>query len=180
MRDPDKAGSFFVNRMPSACTLTLWPRYDEPRKNQIAMNTSTQSELNKWMCRRFFQELHNNRNLAIIEELVDRNVVSHDPFPGQKPGRDGMRDTITLFHDAFPDMHVEIRDMLAENDRVMTRLRISGTHEGSFMEAMPTHNAVIYEEVIILRIDHGKIVEHWAVADTLSLMQGIGIAAKEY
>jgi predicted ester cyclase len=141
------------------------------------MNSSTQTELNKWMCRRFFQELHNNRNLSIIDELVDRNVVSHDPFPGQEPGREGLKNTIRIFHDAFPDLHVEIRDMLAENDRVMTRLRISGTHEGTFMDATPTHNAVIYDEMIVLRVDHGKIVEHWAVADALPLMQGIGMVA---
>jgi steroid delta-isomerase-like uncharacterized protein len=138
------------------------------------MGTSTQLELNKEICHRFFQELHNNQNLEIIDALVDRNVISHDPFPGQAPGADGLKNTMRMFREAFPDLHVEIRDMLAEDDRVMSRLRVSGTHRGTFFDTPPTGNTVTYDEVVVLRLSNGKIVEHWAVADALSLMQGIG------
>lgn len=138
------------------------------------METSTQIELNKKVCHRFFQELHNNQNLEIIDALVDPNVISHDPFPGQAPGADGLKNTMRMFREAFPDLHIEISDMMAEDDRVMTRLRVSGTHRGVFLEAAPTYNAVTYDEIIVMRLANGKIVEHWAVADALSLMQGIG------
>jgi predicted ester cyclase len=142
------------------------------------MEMSNQIDLNKRVCQRFFQELHNHHNLEIIDELVDRNVISHDPFPGQAPGADGLKDTIRMFQEAFPDLHVEITDMLAENDRVMTRLKVIGTHSGNFLDAAPTYNTVTYDEVIILRLANGKIVEHWAVADALSLMQGVGAVAQ--
>jgi hypothetical protein len=141
------------------------------------METSTQTENNKKICHRFFEELHNNHNLKIIDELVDKAVVSHDPFPGQAPGADGLKETIQMFQNAFPDLHVEIRDMLAEGNRVMTRLSVRGTHAGPFLDATPTHNPVAYDEIIILRLANGKIVEHWAVADALALMQGIGAVA---
>jgi steroid delta-isomerase-like uncharacterized protein len=141
------------------------------------METSKLIEQNKRICRRFFEELHNNHNLDIIEELVERDVISHDPFPGQAKGSEGLKNTMQMFQEAFPDLHVEIRDMLAENDRVMTRLTVSGTHSGTFLEFAPTDNKVQYDEVIVLRLANEKIVEHWAVADALSLMQGIGAVA---
>jgi predicted ester cyclase len=133
---------------------------------------------NKEICERFFLELHNKNNYNIIDELVDPYVISHDPFPGQAPGAIGLKDTMRMFREAFPDLHVIIKDMLGEGDRVMTRLTVTGTHDGKFMGASPTHNEITYDEVIVLRIANGKIVEHWAVADALSLMQGIGAMAE--
>lgn len=132
------------------------------------------TSLNKRLCRTFFDELHNKQNLEIIDRLVDPNVVSHDPFPNQAEGSKGFRDTMQLFRSAFPDMSAKINDMIAENDKVMTKLTVYGTHLGEFMGIGPTKNKIEYEEVIILRIADGKIVEHWAVADALSLMQQVG------
>jgi steroid delta-isomerase-like uncharacterized protein len=141
------------------------------------MAASKQTEQNKEICRRFFEELHNQHNVSIIDELVAHDVVSHDPFPGQLPGSEGLKNTMHMFWTGLPDLHVEIKDMLAEDDRVMTRLAVKGTHTGTFLESVPTNNSVMYDEVIILRITNGKIVEHWAVADALSLMQGVGAVA---
>jgi predicted ester cyclase len=145
--------------------------------DSFIMAASKQTEQNKEICRRFFEELHNQHNVTIIDELVAPDVVSHDPFPGQLPGSEGLKNTMQMFWTGLPDLHVEIKDMLAENDRVMTRLNVKGTHTGTFLESAPTNNAVMYDEVIILRIANGKIVEHWAVADALSLMQGVGAVA---
>jgi predicted ester cyclase len=141
------------------------------------METLKQIELNKKICRYFFYELHNRRNLKVIDDLVDDNVISHDPFPGQMPGAYGLKNTMQMFREAFPDLYIEIKDMLAENDRVMTRLCVSGTHSGTFMDIAPTHNTISYDEIIVLRLTNGKIVEHWAIADALTLMLGIGAVA---
>ena len=56
------------------------------------------THLHKWdapkeICFQFLDELHNKANLDVIDEYVDLNVVSHDPFPGQKPGSEGVKDT---------------------------------------------------------------------------------------
>src|SRR5918995_6659026 len=90
-------------------------------------------DLNKRICSDFFEELHNKKNLSIIDKYVSPNVVSHDPFPGQQAGAQGLKDTMTLFRSAFPDLHVIINDMIAEGDKVMTKLTAEGTHKGEFM-----------------------------------------------
>jgi predicted ester cyclase len=130
--------------------------------------------VNKTICKRFFDELHNKGNFNVIDELVDINVVSHDPFPGQAKGSKGLRDTMLIFRKAFPDMGVKLNDMIAENDKVMSKFTVTGTHKGEFMNIKPGGKKITYEEVVILRLEKGKIVEHWAVADALSLMQQIG------
>jgi steroid delta-isomerase-like uncharacterized protein len=129
---------------------------------------------NKTICNRFFEELHNRGNFDIVDEVVDPNVVSHDPFPGQAQGSTGLRDTMKIFRSAFPDLKVTLNDMIAEKDKVMTKFTVTGTHKGIFMDTPPTNNKISYEEIVILRLKEGKIIEHWAVADALSLMQQLG------
>jgi predicted ester cyclase len=132
------------------------------------------AESNKEICRRFFNEVHNRHNLDVIDELVAADVVSHSPFPGQKPGVAGVKETMATFIGAFPDLSIQFTHLLAEGDKVMGYFTVSGTHRGELLGKPPTGRRVSYEEVIVLRVKSGKIVEHWAVADALSLMQGIG------
>ncbi|QJB36662.1 ester cyclase [Chitinophaga oryzae] len=130
---------------------------------------------NKEICQRFFSELHDKGNFNIIEELVDPNVISHDPFPGQPSGSEGVRSTMTIFRNAFPDLKLIHNDMIAEGDKVMIKFTATGTHKGEFMNIPPTGNKIAYEEVVILRLKDGKIVEHWAVADAMTLLQQLGV-----
>jgi predicted ester cyclase len=132
------------------------------------------AETNKEICRRFFEEVLNKGNFVVIDELVAPQVVSHSPFPGQKPGAIGVKETLMLFRKAFPDLSLTTVHLLAEADKVVGYFTVSGTHRGELMGRAPTGNKVAYEEVIVLRLESGKIVEHWAVADALSLMKGIG------
>jgi steroid delta-isomerase-like uncharacterized protein len=137
-------------------------------------NSPSTTDKNKAICRMFFEEMLNKANFSIIEQLVDPDVISHDPFPGQAKGAKGLRDTMKLFHTAFPDMKIIMNDMIAEDNRVMNKFTVTGTHKGEFMGIPATGKKISYEEVVILRLKDEKIVEHWAVADALSLMQQIG------
>lgn len=111
---------------------------------------------------------------STADALLDERLVSHSPFPGQAPGPQGVKDTFALFHRAFPDLHAKLEDLVAEGDKVAGRFIVTGTHRGEFMGRAATGNPVTYEEVVILRFENGRIIEHWAVADALALMQGIG------
>ncbi|MBS1776218.1 MAG: ester cyclase [Bacteroidetes bacterium] len=130
---------------------------------------------NKEICKRFFDELHDKGNFDIIDELVHPNVISHDPFPGQPEGSEGVRSTMKIFRTAFPDLKLIHNDMIAEDDRVMIKFTATGTHQAEFMYIPATGNKIAYEEVVILRLKDGKITEHWAVADAMALLQQLGV-----
>lgn len=130
---------------------------------------------NKQICKRFFDELHDKGNFDIIDELVHPDVISHDPFPGQPAGSEGVRSTMKIFRTAFPDLKLLHNDMIAEDDRVMIKFTATGTHQAEFMHIPATGNSIAYEEVVILRLKDGKITEHWAVADAMALLQQLGV-----
>jgi predicted ester cyclase len=129
---------------------------------------------NKEICRRFFEDVVGNGNLALVDELVAPDVVSHSPFPGQHPGVAGVKETLGLFHEAFPDLAIEIKHLLADDDKVMGYFKVRGTQRGEIMGIAPTGRRVCYDEVVVLRLVAGRIVEHWAIADALALMQQLG------
>jgi predicted ester cyclase len=128
---------------------------------------------NKALYREFVDEVINRKNYAVVDRLVDPKVVSHDPFPGQPPGPAGVIETFKLFHKAFPDLHAETLEILADGDKVAGLFTVTGTHKGEFMGNKPTGHPIEYDEVIILTFRNGKITEHRAVADTAGLMQAI-------
>jgi len=75
---------------------------------------------------------------------------------------------------AFPDFHAEIHWQLAVGDRVTTYKTYYSTHEGPFLGIAPTHRTVHFESVDVMRVQNGKITDHWGVGNLLSLMQQIG------
>jgi predicted ester cyclase len=75
---------------------------------------------------------------------------------------------------AFPDIHVQIEDQFADDDKVMTRISIQGTHDGQFMHLAPTGNKISLTSNVVTRFRDGLNVEGWAVIDRLALMQQLG------
>jgi predicted ester cyclase len=73
---------------------------------------------------------------------------------------------------AFPDLHVEVLDLIAGDDRVVVRARMTGTHEGSFVGIPASGRTVEHEFADVARFnDHGQLVEIWNYADSLALAQ---------
>ena len=130
-------------------------------------------ERNKATCVRFFTEVHGRGNFAVLDEVVAAGVVSHSPWPGQKPGAVGVKETLAHFRRALPDMNVAIQHLIADGDMVVAYCTVTGTHRGSLMDEPPSGAKVSYEEAIVFRFQDGKIVEHWAVADALALLRQI-------
>lgn len=120
------------------------------------------------------EKLINRKDYSVVDKLVAEDVVSHDPFPGQPSGPEGLVATFKMFHEAFPDLHAETGELIGEGDKVAGRFTVTGTHRGEFMGFKPTGNPIEYAEVIVLRFADGKIVEHRAVADTAGLMSAVG------
>jgi steroid delta-isomerase-like uncharacterized protein len=81
---------------------------------------------------------------------------------------------MTAFTTAFPDAQISVADSFGERDMVATRWTITGTHRGDFQGVPPTGRPVTMAGVDISRFVDGKIAEHWAQFDVISVMQQIG------
>jgi C-1 hydroxylase len=119
----------------------------------------------------------NRRDLAALTHAWSPSMVHH--------GRDGVLDAsstaaeMARFMQAFPDLHMEVQSIIAEDDLVATRLTVQATHTGPYFGIEPTGQRVSCTMMGQLRVVDGAVVEHWAVADALQLMLQVGILPKE-
>ena len=77
--------------------------------------------------------------------------------------------------EAFPDLQVTIEEQIAEGDRVLTRFRTRGTHQGELWGMPPTGKEVEIANMSMCRIEAGKMVEEWPAPDRLGMMQQLGV-----
>ena len=138
------------------------------------MSDATLSEVAKSVVRRNTEEVQGKGNFDVFEELFADDFVDHTPQPNATPDKAGVRKLYTYMRAAFPDFHAEIHWQLADADRVTTYKTYYGTHEGALLGVAPTHRRVQFETVDVMRVQNGKITDHWGVANLLSLMQQIG------
>jgi predicted ester cyclase len=104
-----------------------------------------------------FEEFVNRRNLEIGHVNFAPDFVDHgaDVPPGMPPGPDGAIQYVGAALKRFPDMHVDIEDMIAEDDRVVVRNHWTGTDTGSGRK-------LSFRGIVIWRIAKRQIVERWA------------------
>ena len=79
------------------------------------------SEENKAKTRRFMEEVLNKGNMQVVDELIAPKFVEHDPFPGQAPGVEDLKQAMVALRQAFPDLHVTVDEMLSDGDKVVIR-----------------------------------------------------------
>jgi steroid delta-isomerase-like uncharacterized protein len=128
---------------------------------------------NKAVVRRLFEQGMNQRDPAVFHECVSAEFVNHD-LPGPEPGPQGFYESFRAFEAAFPDLHVHVGDVLADDDRVITRSHWTGTHKADFMGVPASGASVEVDFIDIWRLDSGHVVECWVRMDLLGLMQQIG------
>ena len=143
-------------------------------KERGDMSSITLSEAAKAVVRRNTEEVQGKGNFDVFDELFADDFIDHTPQPGTTPDKAGVRKLYTYIRAAFPDFRPEIHWQLAEGDRVTTYKTYYGTHEGSFLGVAPTHRKIHFETVDVMRVQNGKITDHWGVGNLLSLVQQIG------
>jgi len=113
-------------------------------------------------------------------ELVADDFVEHEATPGSPPTKAGTLEFFRALLTAFPDMHMDVEDLLASGDKAVARVKATATHRGEFMGVPPTGKRVELQLIDIMRFDNaGLVCEHWGVTDMLSLMQQLGVAPAE-
>jgi steroid delta-isomerase-like uncharacterized protein len=137
------------------------------------------SEANKTLFTRFINEVLNNKNVNAVDELMAANYIDHNPAPGVPSGTEGMKQLMSMFFSAFPDLHATIDVLVAEGDLVVGSMTNTGTHTGDFMGIPATGKKISFTETHIVRIADGKAVEHWGNQDDMGMMQQLGVIPAE-
>jgi steroid delta-isomerase-like uncharacterized protein len=135
------------------------------------------AEQNLALVSRFVQEAQSNHNLAAVDQYMAADFVDHSAPAGLPCDREGVKMQFSMFFAALPDLHAVIHDQVADEEKVVTRKTLRGTHLGSWMGIPPTGKVIDIEVIDILRVRDGKITDHWNLVDRLGLMQQMGVLA---
>src|SRR5919112_982053 len=138
------------------------------------MASLSKQEQNKQLVSQFFETL-DRQDTEMMDQLVSNTNYSLH-FSGMPPmDRDGnKKEFLAPFAKAFPDLHRNIVDMVAEGDKVAVSVNVTGTYKGEFQGIPATGKQVSFTAMDILTIKDGKVTEEWATADMMGLMQQIG------
>jgi steroid delta-isomerase-like uncharacterized protein len=124
---------------------------------------------------RFLEEVINQGRLEQADELVAIDFVELDPLPGQRQGREGLKEVIGMMRVAFPDIHWVVDETVASGDKVVTRFTWTGTHRGMFLGVPATGRSVNVKGVVIDRLVESKMKDSRILMDNLTMMQQLGV-----
>ena len=125
---------------------------------------------------RFYREIIEGGNLNLIDELSTNDFVDHEEgLPGQPPGKEGVRFFVNAIRSAFPDIKAKtIEPYLTDGDMEACHVILTGTHRGELAGVAGTGKSVEFGGTDIIRVEGGKVAEHWGTTDNMRLMQQIG------
>lgn len=139
---------------------------------------STELETNKAAIRRFHDATNTGDGELIsqtIDELFEPDALIRTPLPIETTGAQAVKEVFARLHQVFPDVHVTIEDLVAEEDKVVSRNSVSGTHLGEYMGLSPTGKPVTYNEIFIFRFAGGRVAETWGTVDVFSQLKQLGL-----
>jgi steroid delta-isomerase-like uncharacterized protein len=120
------------------------------------------SQKNKILVHRWLDEVFTRGDLDEAKELFSLNYALHDPsFPYDVHGPEGIKWYVIAYHAAFPDLRITVEDQIAEEDKVVTRWTLRGTHSGPFLGLAPSGDEVAVSGIEFDRIVGRKIDESW-------------------
>jgi predicted ester cyclase len=118
-------------------------------------------EKNKALTRWWWEEVWVKGNVSAMDEFIAPNYVDHPNLPGLPPGPEGMKQALTYYRAASPQLQATLDDILAEGERVALRWSARGTHLGEWLDVPPTGHHFTMSGITIYRIAEGKAVEGW-------------------
>jgi steroid delta-isomerase-like uncharacterized protein len=138
-----------------------------------AAAADTDTEANKALIRSYYEEMWNKHQPSAADRFVATNFIEHNPRLPQ--GLAGRKQFVTTVLAAFSDYHGEVQELVAEGDKVVSRVQWTGTQDGPYQGRPATGNKLVFSTADFFRIENGKIAEHWDVVDTLARAVGLGL-----
>ena len=128
---------------------------------------------------RRFQDAMNTCDAEVIsksiDELVEPNATIRTPLPSDATGAQVLKQVWSVLLRAFPDLQLNVKDLIGEDDKVVARIVVTGTHRGDYMGVEPTGKSIAYDEIFIFRFANGRVVETWGVVDVYAQMKQLGL-----
>jgi steroid delta-isomerase-like uncharacterized protein len=137
------------------------------------------AEENKVRFRRLFDEMFNKGNYAAAEDAFLPTLVFHSPIQTEPMrGIEAFKGYPAMFRVGFPDIYINIDELIGQDDIGMARWSWTGTHLGPFQGIPPTGRQVSGRGIEIYRWVGDKIEEIWLEVDVLSVLQQLGVFPK--
>lgn len=128
---------------------------------------------NKELARHYIEELQNAKNLSVIDEMMTEDCKIH--LGSKSLNREQYKKTVETIHSYFPDIHVIVKEQVAENDTVATQWRTYFTHSHKMMGQNPTYEHINLGGASIYKIVGNAIFEVWIYWDRQDIMEQIGV-----
>jgi steroid delta-isomerase-like uncharacterized protein len=131
------------------------------------------SEANKLLLKRWYEQVWNQKKESAIDEMFHEGTQSHG-FPEQDSVLEGPEAFKTIhrrFCGAFPDLRVDLEQIVAEGDNVAVRWRVNATHTGDHLGFPGTGKKVILTGSTFAIVQNNKIVQGWNHMDLQGMMQ---------
>jgi predicted ester cyclase len=137
-------------------------------------------ERNKAVVRRIFDEIFNQGKLDVADELLTPDTAVHVPFEHPGSGPAALKKIVGSLRGGFPDIQLEIEDMLGEGDKVAVAWHSTRqTHLGPYRGLPPTRRSVHVSGIDILRFEDGRVAEFSMHLDELGAVRQMGVVPPE-
>ena len=130
---------------------------------------------NAAIVQRFIDEVINQGRYEVCDEIVAKDFHELDELPGQRQGREGLKEIIAMFRSAFPDIHWVVEESISSGEKVVTRFTWTGTHRSPFLGIPATDRAVTVKGVVIDRLVNGRMTDSRILMDTFGMMMQLGV-----
>jgi predicted ester cyclase len=132
----------------------------------------TEQELNKAVVIRFNREVLEQGNFTTYQEIVSPDFINHTAPAGTDNGFQATFDFVDqVVRKAFPDLRMEIKNMVAEGNKVFTHKLLHGTHIGEFMGIKGSGKQVVIPTMDIIYLKDGIYTDHWAIRDIQDVLK---------
>jgi len=134
-------------------------------------------EENKALVKRYWEGKWNERRPGILDELQTPDVAYHGPSC-EMQGLDQYKELYNVYLTALHDTQLTVEDLIAEGDKVVSRVVVRCVNSGPLPDLPATGRPVVLTLFTIFRIVDGKIAEEWESYDELGFMQQLGMELK--
>jgi len=140
----------------------------------MSTEKQTQADQMKRASRTIIEKAVTGRDLDVLDQVYSPDLVWHGPGGREIKGLEGMKEMISGYQAAFPDLRMTAERQIAEGDTLAVEWRCVGTHDGPLGDIPPTGKRIDIRGHVMARFERGKIVEEFEVFDELRMLQQVG------